>query len=157
MDIDIEIGSRQWRALPRVKALARKAATAALAGSGVSFSTQAGLCLMLTDDATIRQANRIWRAQDKPTNVLSFQALSSGQLDQARYLGDVLLAYETIAAEALAEGKPMADHVAHLVVHGVLHLLGHDHDNERQAQAMEARERAILAELGIADPYRDDA
>ena len=106
-----------------------------------------GVCLVLADDALQRRLNREFRGRDKSTNVLSFDGAPAA-------LGDVVLALETIAAEAEAQGKPLADHVAHLVVHGVLHLLGYDHETQGQARSMERLEIEILAGLGIGDPYR---
>ncbi|MBM3561229.1 MAG: rRNA maturation RNase YbeY, partial [Alphaproteobacteria bacterium] len=112
------------------------------------------------DDAELRALNRNWRGRDKPTNVLSFPAGDDGETAAAQaralWLGDVVIAAETVQAEASDAGMTIADHLAHLVVHGVLHLLGHDHELAAEATRMEALERAILARLGIADPYGDD-
>jgi probable rRNA maturation factor len=112
----------------------------------------------LTDDSAQQALNRIWRATDTPTNVLAFPAAdpSAARPDGAPLLlGDVVLAYETVRREAVEQHKPLADHLRHLVVHGVLHLLGFDHIEAADATAMEAREIAILAELGVPNPYRD--
>ena len=106
-----------------------------------------GLCIVLADDSLQRRLNREFRGRDKSTNVLSFDGAPGA-------LGDVVLALETIAAEAEAQGKTLAAHVTHLVVHGVLHLMGHDHERPGQARRMERLEIEILARLGIADPYR---
>lgn len=107
---------------------------------------------MLSDDARVRGAsNRSYRRKDKPTNVLSFPA-DAVRPDGVTLLGDVVLAFETCAAEAKAQGGERYI-LAHLVVHGVLHLLGHDHLRVRQAERMEELERVVLARLGIADPY----
>src|SRR5690606_30774609 len=103
---------------------------------------------MLADDTRIRDLNRTWRGQDKPTNVLSFPA-PEGPPDDARFLGDIVLAFETVEHEARAEGKPLEHHLAHLAVHGALHLLGYDHERDSDANAMEQHERHILARLGI--------
>ena len=102
---------------------------------------------MLADDRLQRALNHQFRGKDRPTNVLSFDTAPAG-------FGDVVLALETVQAEAEAQGKSLADHVTHLVVHGVLHLMGHDHVGAAEARRMEHLERAILAELGIGDPYR---
>lgn len=134
-------------ALPDVLGLAQEAASAALQSAGVGE----GFTVLLTDDEALRELNRTFRGQDKPTNVLSFPAAPSA----APHLGDIALGYETCAREAAEQGKALADHLKHLVAHGVLHLLGWDHQTEDEALAMEARERALLAELGTPDPYRD--
>lgn len=141
---------------------ARGAARAALkAMPAEADGRRRELGVTLTDDATVRTLNRDWRGQDKPTNVLSFPAADDGPAglpaELPRLLGDVVLAYGVCAAEAAAQGKALADHLSHLVVHGVLHLAGHDHEVETEAARMEALETAILAGLGIADPYGERA
>lgn len=120
---------------------------------------EAELAVMLTDDAGIRTLNSNWRGIDKATNVLSFPALQptgSGGLDDApRMLGDIAIAYETTRKEASDEQKPFDHHLSHLAVHGFLHLIGYDHENDADAETMEALETQILAQLGIPDPYAD--
>lgn len=116
----------------------------------------AELAIMLTDDEGIRTLNKNWRGIDKPTNVLSFPALQpTGPRDDdiPRMLGDIAIAYETTRNEADAENKPFENHLSHLAVHGFLHLIGHDHENEADAETMEQLECQILAALGIPDPY----
>lgn len=119
-------------------------------------------CVVFADDEAVRALNRDFRAKDAPTNVLSFPADTSfpgsemeTDADGPR-LGDVILGYETCAREAAERGISLADHAAHLVLHGVLHLLGYDHTTEAEAERMEAIERAALQRLGIADPYALD-
>ena len=109
--------------------------------------------MLLTGDAAVRALNARFRGQDRPTNVLAFPAPATA----AGALGDIALAYGVCAAEARAQGKPLADHLQHLVVHGALHLLGLDHQTEAEAAAMEARERRVLAGLGVPDPYAAEA
>jgi len=104
----------------------------------------------LTDDAAVHDLNARFRDRNQPTNVLSFPAAESA----APHLGDLVLAFGVCAAEAGAQGKTLADHLTHLTVHGVLHLLGRDHVDEAEAESMEAEERTLLASLGVADPYR---
>ena len=146
--IDVVRDSSQWTAVH--EAIVRRAALAALDADSVSV--QATLCVLLSDDAAIRILNQQFRGIDRPTNVLSFPASKTrGQVS----LGDIAIAFETVAREAETECKIFGDHLAHLTVHGVLHLLGDDHETAAQAEAMEAREVMILAGLGIADPYRD--
>jgi len=132
-----------WRkALPSVERLVRRAARAAVG------RRRSALVVALTDDKTVRKLNAKHRGSNKPTNVLSYPSDARG------FLGDVVLARETVWREARAQGKRPADHVSHLVVHGVLHLLGYDHETgEADAERMEGRERRILKGLGIADPY----
>lgn len=129
------------KALPGVERLVRRAARAA-ASRGKSLN------VALADDKDVRALNKRDRRKDKPTNVLSYPS------GERAFLGDIVLARQTVWREAKAQKKSPADHVAHLVVHGVLHLLGHDHErSEADAERMEALERRVLAKLGIADPY----
>ncbi|QCI80544.1 rRNA maturation RNase YbeY [Hankyongella ginsenosidimutans] len=115
--------------------------------------------VQLTNDAEVQELNRDYRGKDKPTNVLSFpmiemRELADGLLAPEQLLGDVVLALETVAAEAAAQGKTLRDHGLHLIAHGFLHLLGYDHETgAADAEAMEALERRALAELNVADPY----
>jgi probable rRNA maturation factor len=155
LTIDIAEPCALWRErLPDVERLCGEAARAALAGAA-SAHGPAELSIVLGDDALIQGLNRQWRGQDKPTNVLSFAALSASPPPGAPHLlGDVVLAFETLAAEAAAQDKPLADHLRHLVVHGVLHLLGFDHAAADEAERMEALETAVLAGFGVPDPYR---
>lgn len=113
------------------------------------------LSLLFTDDATIAGLNRDWRGKPKPTNVLSFQAVAIDETaaEMAVPLGDIVFGFETVAKEAAEAGLTLADHITHLLVHGLLHLLGYDHEEDAAATAMEQLEAAILARLGIADPY----
>jgi probable rRNA maturation factor len=114
--------------------------------------------ILLTDDTQIQALNREYRQQDKPTNVLSFAALDEDSPlppDGPILLGDVIVAYQTTEREAREEGKSFADHLSHLVVHGVLHLLGYDHIEDDEAEEMESLERSILGALGVPDPYED--
>lgn len=144
--IEVEIEDAGWDgAVPAAEALVREAAAAALAGAGGGDVT-----VLLSGDAEVRELNARFRGKDKATNVLSFPAPASA----APHRGDVILAFGVCAAEADDQGKPLADHLRHLVVHGVLHLLGHDHETEAEAEAMEALERTLLAGLGVPDPYR---
>jgi probable rRNA maturation factor len=145
--IDIEVEAAAWtKALPDAGALVLAAAQATLDSEG---ATGEGVALLLTDDESLRELNARFRRQDKPTNVLSFPAPQNPE----RFLGDVALAFGVCAREAAQQGKPLAHHLQHLVAHGVFHLLGYDHETDAQAEAMEGLERAVLAGLGIPDPY----
>lgn len=159
--IAVDLACGGWiLACPEAETLASAAARLALVQGGsaaaIELPPQAELSLILTDDAEQRRLNRDWRGIDRPTNVLSFAIWEPGALPPPGaplLLGDVVLALETVAREAEEQRKPFADHFSHLVVHGVLHLLGYDHQTEFEANAMEALETAILASLGVADPY----
>ena len=147
--INIRIESDLWKQKRDVKAVARRAIAKA---AGLVARPKCELAMLLTDDPTIRVLNWDWRGVDAPTNVLSFPAPRAG--GDRPFIGDIVLAYETIAAEARAERKPFAHHFAHLAVHGFLHLLGYDHERKRDAEVMEEAERDILRRLRIPDPYR---
>jgi probable rRNA maturation factor len=154
--IEIVIESPLWKRARNVKALLRRAIAAAATVS----TTDGELAIVLTDDSAIRALNRDWRRKDAATNVLSFPAKETGQAHGTpRLLGDIVIAYETAEREARAERKPFAHHLAHLAVHGFLHLAGYDHSAEDEADAMETLEAAILARLDVPDPYsaRDNA
>jgi probable rRNA maturation factor len=154
--IAITVACRRWRtALPDAKARTEAAARAALGRLYRAHAPASGieLSLVLGDDRLVRRLNRRWRGQDRPTNVLAFASEERAGGAAPLLLGDVVLALETVQREATEQGKPLADHVAHLVTHGVLHLGGYDHQAPPQARRMEALERRILAELGVPDPY----
>ena len=166
-DIEVEsaiaIADGRWSVLmgvadaAAVAGLLQPLVTATLAAGG--WSGPAELSIVLADDETVRMLNRAYRGVDRPTNVLSFA------LDEAEgpvgpdpvALGDVVLAFETVAGEAEAAGLCPKDHVRHLVAHGVLHLIGYNHNEEAEAESMERLEARVLAGFGIADPYRDPA
>jgi len=161
--IDIALPCVNWkRACPDLERLVRDTALVALvegiAAIGVTSLAQVELGITLTDDAHQRQLNRRYRGQDASTNVLAFQAWEPGMHAPPGVpllLGDVVLAFETVAREADEQVKPFCDHVRHLIVHGVLHLLGCDHLGEADAIIMERLETSILAKLGVPNPYRE--
>ncbi len=148
--VDLAVEDPSWTALGDLQSLAEGAVAAALAEAGVVPGEGTELsCLFCGDDA-IRALNERWRGVDRPTNVLSFPAAGPGA---GSMLGDIAVAYGTAMREAAAEGKRPRDHVAHLLIHGTLHLLGEDHGAEAEADAMEAREVRAMARLGLPDPY----
>lgn len=153
IEIDVLVEAKAWETLEGAERLAKRAARAALAAGADDLGDACEMSITLTDDARIRVLNRDWRDKDKATNVLSFPAPEMPEGVMPEPLGDVIVAYETLVAEAEAEGKRPADHLTHLVVHGTLHLLGFDHITDQEAEEMEALERAILQGLGISDPY----
>ena len=151
--LDISVPSGLWRGLPRARRIARETIGAAAAESGGVEREGWVVSLCLADDAQLRALNLRWRGLDKPTNVLSFPAAPPGRLAESVTLGDIALAYETLAREATEFGVPLADHYRHLVAHGFLHLIGYDHETDEEATRMEALETRIMARLGAADPY----
>ena len=153
VSLDISVPSSLWRGLPRARAIARETIAVAAAESGAALREGVEVSLCLTDDTALRALNARWRGIDKPTNVLSFPSASGGRLGDATILGDIALAYETLAREAENLGVPLADHYRHLIAHGFLHLIGYDHETDAEAERMEALETRILARLGAADPY----
>ena len=143
--IEVEVEDDAWLgALPGASELVCKAAEAAL-----NNHPETSVVVLLTDDAVVRDLNTRFRGKDMPTNVLSFPALENTE----GHLGDLALAFGACSREATEQGKPLANHLRHLVIHGVLHLLGYDHVEDDQAEWMEAVERDLLAGLGVADPY----
>jgi probable rRNA maturation factor len=149
--IDIVVASTLWTEQRSVKALLRRAIREA---ASVTSTAGGEIAIVLTDDAAIRALNRDWRGKDTATNVLSFPAGEPrGKRGIPRLLGDIVIAYETTEREARAEHKSFMDHLVHLAVHGFLHLAGYDHAADDQAAAMERLEVAILARLGVPDPY----
>jgi probable rRNA maturation factor len=162
MTIAVDVRAAGWRrVVPGIEAELREAAAAALrAGARDLAAAEAvEVSVVLTGDAAMRTLNRDHRGRDAPTNVLAFpqhETLEDLASAGPVLLGDVVLALETVRREAAGQGKSTVDHASHLVVHGILHLLGFDHDAEADAADMERRETAILAGLGIADPYAGD-
>lgn len=166
LEIDIEApwtGDHDWADL------AEQAAEALCAEAPELDSERLCVSLLFTSDAEVHTLNREWRAKDKPTNVLSFPMMTRAELlaldgrsaggngkAAPEMLGDIALAHETCEREAAEKGIPLRDHAAHLIVHGLLHLAGHDHDTgPEDAVAMEALEIKALARMGIANPYGD--
>ena len=152
MTVDVVVEDPRWADLPT---LVEPAVAAALAGAGMDPDDHE-VVVMGCDDARIADLNGRFRGKAKPTNVLSFPAAELAAGDPPpEELGDVALSYDTCAREAVEQGKPFEAHVAHLLVHAVLHLLGHDHAEDDGANLMEGLERTILAGMGLPDPYAD--
>ena len=149
--IDIAVEHEAWSALGDLDARVRSAVDAAFAASGAEVPAESELSLVLCDDAFIRDLNQRWRGKDKATNVLSFPSADPAML------GDIVVAYETCVREAEDEGRSLADHLSHMVVHGVFHLVGFDHEDDADGEEMERLEAQALARLGIASPYAAEA
>ncbi|WP_095012970.1 rRNA maturation RNase YbeY [Tsuneonella mangrovi] len=159
--MELEIDIESWPA-GDWDALAERAAGAAAQVEPALANPRLATSLLFTSDAEVHALNREWRGKDKPTNVLSFPMLERADLvhldpqGPPEMLGDLALAFETCAREAEEKGISLDDHAAHLIVHGLLHLAGHDHvDSDEQAEAMEALETKALAMIGIRNPYED--
>jgi probable rRNA maturation factor len=153
MLFNIVVEDESWKSIRGLKALAKKTLA-------VSLTTKAKtkeITILFADDATLKTLNKDWRGKNRPTNILSFPASPDLKLPrgQIKPLGDIALAFETVAKEAEASGKSIKDHTTHLIVHGVLHLLGYDHLDDADANRMEAKEIRILKKLGVADPYQN--
>jgi probable rRNA maturation factor len=152
------MASPLWKAHRGLKTVLRRAVAEAAASAA---TTGGELAIVLTDDSAIRALNRQWRGKDAPTNVLSFPVQggfpAAGPAGKGRgapcLLGDIVIAYETTAREARAAHLRFGHHLAHLAVHGFLHLVGHDHETDTEAEAMEALEIAVLARLDVPNPY----
>jgi probable rRNA maturation factor len=149
--IDIRIQSPLWDAQP----LAEKTVRYAVLMAADALSTAGSeVSIVLADDSTIRSLNLDWRGIDKPTNVLSFPASAPHNGQGPRLLGDIVIAFETLERECVDEHRIFLHHLAHLTVHGFLHLLGYDHETDEQAEEMEGLESKILGRLNMPDPYR---
>ena len=148
--IDIQKQSPLWNAQPLAEEIVRDAITAA---ASTLSTTDSEVSIVLTDDSTMAVLNRDWRGIDGPTNVLSFPASGHGGNEGSRLLGDIVIAYETLVRECDDEHREFLHHLAHLAVHGFLHLLGYDHQTDAQAEEMEGLESKIMTRMNMPDPY----
>ncbi len=160
IEIEIIVDAGNWPPPAALNDLARKSVEAAYevaCSDGVPARNDYIVSLLFTDDAAISELNRTWRERDGATNVLSFPQSRhhfQGEVQHpSSMLGDIVLAYETVCGEAALEGKSQEHHIAHLIIHGFLHLFGYDHETSNEAELMENLERSGLKKLGIADPY----
>lgn len=151
--LNLQIEHAEWKSIRGLKSLAEKAFEA----STLSTQRKKEITILFADDATLKTLNHDWRGLNQPTNVLSFPAPSGVKAPRGEFkpLGDIALAYETVVREAEAGKISLRAHTAHLIVHGILHLLGYDHIDETDAAKMEAKEIRILKKLGLADPYQN--
>jgi probable rRNA maturation factor len=157
--LEVIVRSALWKKRRTAQSVIKKA----VMGAAKAVSTApAELAIVLSNDSTVQTLNRDWRGKNAPTNVLSFPAAPGLPVPRrvggksrapSPYIGDIVIAYQTTAREAVAEGKRFDHHLAHLAIHGFLHLLGYDHENDRDAEKMESLERRILGRLAIPDPY----
>ncbi len=149
--VNVVVDEPKWRQKRALIAQIRRAAARAVACAGKA-PQDASLTILLTNDESLKRLNRKFRGKNRATNVLSFPAAANGQ----SYLGDVAIAHGVTRKESERGSKPFSRHATHLAVHGVLHLMGHDHERTREARRMQRLEAIILAEFGIPDPYAQD-
>jgi probable rRNA maturation factor len=152
--VDVVVEAGDWASPAKLRRLATRALAAAVARARPRLAAASEVTLLFSDDARVRTLNRRYRRKDRATNVLSFPAAPVAAGALGPLLGDVVLAAETLSREAADEGLAFDDHLTHLIVHGFLHLIGYDHEEDGEADVMEGLETAILGDLGIADPYR---
>lgn len=155
LTIDVVFEDEDWPDPARVEAMVREAANALAAHDVMRDLKPGGACIALSSDAHIQTLNASFRGKDTPTNVLSFPAPESPVPQAVEPLGDIIIARQTLESEAAEKGIPLADHLRHLTIHGLLHLLGYDHEDETDAVEMENLETEILSRMGIPDPYGD--
>ena len=153
LTIDVVHQAADWSAIENAEAIVIACADAIASSKACRFNEAASATVALSSDAEIRELNKTWRSKDQPTNVLSFPSPPGTRAEATLYLGDVILAAETLAVEAHDLDIPLADHFRHLVIHGLLHLLKFDHQTDAEAELMEGLEITILATLGVANPY----
>ena len=155
IDIDVSVDAGDCADEAALAEMAAQCVDAAIARLGLG-DPMSELSILFTDNKAMQALNAQWRGKDKPTNVLSFPAFDLSPGDPpGPMLGDIVIAHETLRDEAALEAKPFDDHLRHLIVHGFLHVLGYDHENDADAEEMEAAERAILADIGVPDPYSE--
>jgi len=155
VDIDLILSAPEWENFEGLETLTRQCVDASLAESGARLVEGCEMSVTFCDDAEIQELNAEWRGKDKPTNVLSFP--TPGKLAARPLLGDIVIAYETVAREAAEQEKTLREHTAHMVIHGFLHLIGYDHETAAEAEEMEGLERRIASRLGLRDPYAGEA
>ncbi len=151
VETDIIVSAEGWEGVAGLVALTRACVAASLAESGATLLEGCEISVTFCDDDEIQGLNAQWRSKDNPTNVLSFP--TPGRLEARPLLGDIVVAYETVAREATEQKKTLREHSAHMVIHGFLHLIGYDHETAAEAERMESLERRIASRLGLRDPY----
>jgi probable rRNA maturation factor len=157
LTVSLRIEEPGWKkALKSPSVLLAKAAKAAVKAGAADLPGKADIAILLSNDKEMAALNKMWRGKAGPTNVLSFPALPEASPPGGPvFLGDLVMALETVMREAVDQGKSIEAHMAHLTIHGVLHLLGFDHMDAKEARAMERLEKEIMKELGYSDPYKD--
>jgi probable rRNA maturation factor len=154
-EIEVILEDSRWRGHFDPEQLVTRVLNQAIFHSNLDFSNKLYASILFCSDARIQELNLRWMNKDAPTNVLSFPASLDAPFPGGLYLGDIAIAYETVVSESQLESKPLEDHAAHMLLHGLLHLLGFDHEDEEQAALMENLESEILVAMGISDPWAD--
>lgn len=154
--LDYEIIKREgnWGDIEGIRDLVGQVLNAVINDPKISIQNQSEICIVLSSDRDIQSLNRTYRGKNNPTNVLSFSSPKKGSFQAHNFIGDIVLAQETIEREAFENNISFAHHLSHLIIHGLLHLMGYDHETEREARNMEELEISILSRLGISDPYK---
>lgn len=147
LEIDVRCTATGWSEIPDLDSVSAAAAKAV--EKTVGQTLEGSLSVLFTDDVEMQALNRAWRGKDKPTDVLSFPSDD----DMQDVFGDIAVGYGTCACDARSAGRPLKAHITHMLVHGMLHLLGYDHENDGEAAEMEGLEVKALASLGLPDPY----
>ncbi len=155
IEIDVNVAADAWESFDGLEKLTHDCVEASLSESGATLAEGCEISVTCCDDAEIQELNAEWRGKDKPTNVLSFP--TPGPLSARPLLGDIIIAFETVAREAEEQDKTLHEHTAHMVIHGFLHLIGYDHETAAEADEMESLERRIASRLGLRDPYAGEA
>ncbi|PPD43602.1 MAG: rRNA maturation RNase YbeY [Methylocystis sp.] len=151
VDVDMIVAAEAWEGFDGLETLTRACVDASLSESGAALADGCEMSVTFCADDEIRELNAQWRGKDAPTNVLSFP--TPGPVAARPLLGDIVVAYETVAREAAEQEKTLREHTAHMVIHGFLHLIGYDHETAAEAEEMESLERRIASRLGLRDPY----
>ncbi len=154
LEIDIVVAASQWNSVDDLEGLTNRCVAASLENCLLTLASDCEISVTYCDDDAITQLNAQWRGKNAPTNVLSFP--TPGLLEDRRLLGDIIIAYQTVTREAKEFGKPLPNYIGHMLIHGVLHLVGYDHETETEAEIMENLERLIALKMDLGDPYENE-
>jgi probable rRNA maturation factor len=154
LEIDIVVAASEWDRIDDLEGLTNRCVAVSLENCLLALAPECEISVTYCDDDAIAQLNAQWRGKNAPTNVLSFP--TPGLLEDRRLLGDIIIAYQTVTREAKEFGRPLPSYIGHMLIHGVLHLVGYDHETEAEAEIMENLERLIALKMGLGDPYESE-
>lgn len=155
LEIDIVVAASEWNSVDDLEGLTNRCIAVSLGNCLLALAPECEISVTYCDDAAITQLNAKWRGKNAPTNVLSFP--TPGLLEEKQLLGDIIIAYQTVTREAREFGRPIMNYIGHMLIHGVLHLVGYDHETDVEAETMENLERLIALKMDLGDPYeRED-